>query len=305
MTGLIDRFRGEHGERVLRDALSRQTLLQGLDSAMNEIARVATLAQYSPGAEIIQQDNVDNDIGFIIGGRVSIVINKRLINNRGAGQHVGEMALIDSGARRSATVVALEETVLARVSEPDFTVVANRYPELWRRLAIEIADRLRQRTQGIRPPNEIPNIFIGSSKEALPVARALESGLSDETVVVRVWESDIFQASDTTIESLENAIMQSDFAILVLAPDDYVESREVHRRAPRDNVVFELGLFMGALGRRRTYIVLPQNTPVKKPSDLLGINVLSYSQESSAELATSIAAACRAIRARVNSLGPK
>jgi predicted nucleotide-binding protein len=305
MTSLIERFRGEHGRRILRDALSRQALLLGLDAAIDELTGAATLAHFLAGSEIIQQDGGDNDIAFIISGRVSIVINKRLINNRGTGQHVGEMALIDSGARRSATVVALEETVLARVSEPDFAVVADRYPQLWRRLAIEIADRLRQRTKGIHPPNEIPNIFIGSSTEALPIARALESGLSDDKIVVTVWDVDVFQASDTAIESLESAIMKSDFAILVLAPDDFVESRDVRQSAPRDNVVFELGLFMGALGRRRTYILSPHHTTVKKPSDLLGINVLSYSRETNAELATSIAAACKAIRARVTSLGPK
>ena len=285
--------------------MSRQSLLQGLDAAVTELACVTTLEEYEPGAEIIKQDDADNDIGFIISGRVSIVINKRLINTRGTGQHVGEMALIDVGACRSATVVALEETVLARVTEYDFTVIANQHPQLWRRIAIELGNKLRERTKGIHPPNEIPSIFIGSSKEALPVARALKSVLSDKTLVVRVWDTDIFKASDTTIESLEIAIMQSDFAILVLAPDDYVESRAIGQSAPRDNVVFELGLFMGALGRRRTYIVSSQNISVKKPTDLLGINIISYVQEPSVDLESSVAEASKAIRARINSLGPK
>ena len=39
-----------------------------------------------------------------------------------------------------------------------------------------------------------------------------------------------------------------DFAILVLTADDLVASRDVLSTAPRDNVLFELGLFMGGLG---------------------------------------------------------
>jgi CRP/FNR family transcriptional regulator, cyclic AMP receptor protein len=187
MTKLIERFRGEHGQRLLKDALSRQSLLQGLPRAVGELIDAAALVDYATGSEIIQQDAADNDIYFLLSGRVSIIINMRLVNTRSSGQHVGEMALIDPSARRSATVVALEETVVARINEPAFAAVANRTPELWRRLAIELADRLRQRTRGIHPPNEIPHIFIGSSTEALPVARALESGLSDGGTAVHVW----------------------------------------------------------------------------------------------------------------------
>jgi len=305
MAKIIDRFRGEHGQRVLKDALGRLQLLQGLTEAIEELSKVVELVDYASGSEIIQQDAADNDIYFILSGQVSIHINKRLVNSRATGHHIGEMAVIDSGARRSATVVALEETLLARVTEPAFAAVANQHPELWRRIAIELGNRLRQRTRGIHPPNEIPHLFIGSSKEALPIARALESALSDGRTAIHVWDKDIFQASDTAIESLEQAIMQSDFAILVLAPDDYVESRDVRQAAPRDNVIFELGLFMGALGRQRTYILTPPRSVVKKPSDLFGINIIPYTQETAADLAASIAEACKSIRARINSLKPK
>jgi CRP/FNR family cyclic AMP-dependent transcriptional regulator len=115
-------------------------------------------------------------------------------------------------------------------------------------------------------PNSIPHIFIGSSKEALPVAKAIKNGFAGDPFNIQIWEKETFLASDTTIESLEQTINQSDFAILVLAPDDDVVSRTVTQRAPRDNVVFELGLFMGALGRRRTYIVSPAYTSMRVPS---------------------------------------
>src|SRR5262249_46203633 len=58
--------------------------------------------------------------------------------------------------------------------------------------------------------------------------------------------------------------------------DDFTKSRGVETKSPRDNLIFELGLFMGALGRRRAFpIVAPgKNTAVKLPSDLLGNNAV-------------------------------
>jgi signal-transduction protein with cAMP-binding, CBS, and nucleotidyltransferase domain len=76
MANIIDRFRGEHGQRLLRGALSRQGLLQGLDAAIEELISAAALADYTTGSEIIQQDAADNDIGFILSGRVSIDRNQ-------------------------------------------------------------------------------------------------------------------------------------------------------------------------------------------------------------------------------------
>jgi CRP/FNR family transcriptional regulator, cyclic AMP receptor protein len=151
----------------------------------------------------------------------------------------------------------------------------------------------------------LPHIFVGSSKEALPVAREIEQGFATDNFVVQIWERETFLASETAIESLENAIGRADFAVLVLAPEDDVVSRDIAQRAPRDNVVFELGLFMGALGRRRTYIVSPAYTPMKTPTDLLGITPLYYSQDMKVELSARIAPISDAIRKRIVALKPK
>jgi CRP/FNR family cyclic AMP-dependent transcriptional regulator len=305
MSEIIDRFTTANGERILRDALLKQPALQGIPAAVEELVGIVELRAFPPGATILTQDGSDNHIGFILTGAVSISINGRLINSRKAGQHIGEMSLIDSSARRSASVIAIEETVVGIVDEPTFSSIADRHPQIWRRLAIELGDRLRQRTKGIVVPNELPHIFIGSSKEALAVAREIKGGFPDDRFVVQIWEKETFLASDTTIESLEHGIGHADFAVLVLAPEDDVISREIAQRAPRDNVVFELGLFMGALGRRRTYIVSPAYAPMKIPTDLLGITPLYYSQDAGLELSERVAPICEAIRARVLALKPK
>ncbi len=115
-----------------------------------------------------------------------------------------------------------------------------------------------------------PSIFVGSSSEGIEIARAIEFQLKD-AVEVTIWNEGIFGLSESSLESLVNALDRFDFAILVLTPDDFTLSRDVLARSPRDNVMFELGLFMGRLGRARTFIVYDTRSSPKIPSDLAGL----------------------------------
>jgi predicted nucleotide-binding protein len=87
-------------------------------------------------------------------------------------------------------------------------------------------------------------VFIGSSTEGLEFARAIRSLLA-EVAEVKVWREGLFGVGDVTVEALLNALPRFDFAVLVLSPDDVTVSRADTTSSPRDNVVFELGLFMG------------------------------------------------------------
>ena len=150
---MIERFEGESGKRLLAEALADQGIVNGNRKIAADLHEVALLRELDSGDGLITQDAEDNDIFFIISGSLTIEANGRPVATRCAGTHVGEMALIDRKARRSATVVAAEKTVVARVSEPDFSRVADDYPDLWRRIAVELCDRLRNRNRMIRRPN--------------------------------------------------------------------------------------------------------------------------------------------------------
>src|SRR2546421_2166 len=117
-----------------------------------------------------------------------------------------------SKSKRSASVIAKETTVVARITEPEFTTIAARHPTVWRH-----------------------------------------------------------KQSDT----------------------------------PRDNVVFELGLFMGDVGPDRAFVVKPRGVALKIPTDLLGMKSLEYDASDPAELTTALAPVCNEIRKRVASLGMK
>ena len=127
---------------------------------------------FESGDELITQNGVDNDIYFILAGRLSIVVNGREVAIRNPGQHVGEMVLVDPSAKRSASVVAIEQTVVAKISEASLRRLADKYPRVWQLIAGELAERLRQRNRFVATTNPRPVVFIGSSKESLSIAEA-------------------------------------------------------------------------------------------------------------------------------------
>jgi predicted nucleotide-binding protein len=120
-----------------------------------------------------------------------------------------------------------------------------------------------------------PKVFIGSSAEGLPVAEALQVGLEYDAETT-VWSQGVFGLSSGTLETLVSTAAGSDFAILVLTPDDLLIKRGDERPAARDNVVFELGLFMGSFGRHRTFLVHPRGPQMHLPSDLAGVTTASF-----------------------------
>ncbi len=119
------------------------------------------------------------------------------------------------------------------------------------------------------------SVFIGSSSEGLPFAQAIRSLLVDDAEVT-LWKEGFSKLGETFIETLANALPRFDFAILVLTPDDLVNSRNTEKLGPRDNVIFELGLFMGRLGRSRTILVHQSDESLKIPSDLSGVCTATF-----------------------------
>jgi predicted nucleotide-binding protein len=302
---MIERFSGPDGQRRLADLLHRQPIAGGSPDIGGELARVCQVAGFPAGTQLMGHNDTDHDLYFILSGRVSVQVSGREVAIRPAGTHVGEMATIDLSARRCASVIAVDDVVVATVTEPDFSAIANRHPRLWRVLALELANRLRQRNELVTPKNPRPSLFIGSSTEALPITRAIESGLQHDDFYVRAWTCNIFQPSHYPIDDLLAAVHQSDFAVLVISPDDQVTSRGDRSDAPRDNVVFELGMAMGRLGRERTVMVIPRGVDLKIPTDLLGLTPITFKLGPEGDLAAAIGPACNELRALVRRLGCK
>jgi predicted nucleotide-binding protein len=303
---LLDRFTGPDGDRLRLETLLTHSLVQGSPDLASELFGSAEIVDYAPGRVLIEQGGADNDLFLILAGAVSIIVNGQEVAHRVAGQHVGEMAVVDPAALRSATVIAREECVALRIPEAKFGAIAEEHPELWRRIASQLGERLRQRNVFVRQRNAESRIFIGSSRESLSVADSIQAGLSRHPVRAAVWTNGVFGPSDFTLEALERAAQESDFAILVLGPDDRIISRKKPHLAPRDNVILELGLFVGALGRRRVFLVLPRGVDLKIPTDMLGVTPVMFEHSTDLQtLQANLAAAVVELVGVISVLGPR
>ncbi len=152
-----------------------------------------------------------------------------------------------------------------------------------------------------------PRVFIASSSEGLDVAKAVRGLLLQELAgkgEISLWTVK-FEFSAAYIESLEKACREMDFALLVFTPDDVTTSREAEKAAPRDNVVFELGLFIGALGRERCFLVHEQRPDLKLPTDLLGVKAATFERPQNSDLKSALAAQCYFISERITELGSR
>ena len=302
---MLTRFTGQEGRRFVIDALRNQLVIGESTYLAETICDHAEVMGFDQGSTIIEESAPDNDIYFILAGVVSIRVGGREIAVRTADQHIGEMAVVDSGQPRSASAVAEGEVVVARVSGRAFIDLAEANPRLWRNIARGLAERLRQRNRFVSPMNPRPVLFVGCSTESLSIAQAVQSALAHDPIEVKVWTDDTFEASNFPIVSLERELSKVDFAVLLLSPDDKVISRDTTSEVPRDNIVFELGLFMGALGHSRTFLVCPRGIDIKIPTDLAGITPLTYEQRPQCELPSAIAPACNQLRNLILKAGPR
>ena len=109
-------------------------------------------------------------------------------------------------------------------------------------------------------------IFLASSGKTLPVVEALQEKLSGLNLDIIPWKKlGVFRLSEYTMETLERIVNECDFGIFVLGPNDLlIQDSEIYD-ITRDNVIFELGLFYGKLGRKRSYMLKPSDKTINDP----------------------------------------
>jgi hypothetical protein len=132
---------------------------------------------------------------------------------------------------------------------------------------------------------EKPRVFLGSSAKQEKLVKALTRGL-EAVAHVEPWTTSV-NPGTMTLQRLLDLSREVDFAAFVFARDDWTadstptsDPPEPGQASPRDNVVFEAGLFGSALGMRRTFILHASGS--KLPSDLLGLTSVRYDQATTA-----------------------
>lgn len=148
-----------------------------------------------------------------------------------------------------------------------------------------------------------PRLFIASSVETSPVAEAVNVNL-DHDLEVTTWKNGTFKLSSSAIDDLVAKSSTVDFALFIFAPDDITSIRNRAEHVVRDNVIFEMGLFVGAIGKERSFILKPRDVEMHLPTDLLGVTPADYdASRSDNDLVSATNRACALIKAEIDRIG--
>ncbi|WP_270280590.1 TIR domain-containing protein [Enterobacter kobei] len=148
---------------------------------------------------------------------------------------------------------------------------------------------------------EKPVVFIASSSEASLYAETVNLILAEE-MHSEIWKNS-FGLSTTTISSIIKKTKEADYAVFIFHPDDKVFIRDVEYDSVRDNVVLELGMFIGSLGIDKCFILLPKSTErvFRLPSDLDGV-IGSYYDDQDPKAIRALTPSCTKIKLEVREL---
>ena len=138
-----------------------------------------------------------------------------------------------------------------------------------------------------------PKIFIGSSGDGLAIAEQVRNNLSSIGDCI-VWkDTDVWEPNRSTFDNLLRMAGYFDFGVFVATKDDLTLTKGLLVEEPRDNVILEMSLFLGALGRNKAFLLVEEG--VKLPSDFNGIYMERFGKSDSA----SVARACSVYAAHI------
>lgn len=119
-------------------------------------------------------------------------------------------------------------------------------------------------------------LFIGSSSEQLATLNEIVTLIGTAAECIP-W-TNAFALNKSGLDSLIKQTRLADFAILIATKDDITDHRGETLVKPRDNVIFEFGLFLGAAGADKCYLIAEEGADL--PSDLDGITVAKFTRVS-------------------------
>ena len=133
-------------------------------------------------------------------------------------------------------------------------------------------------------------LFIGSSSEGLSTAKQLKEKIHADCgdwIETEIWdEGNVFSLNKNALDTLLKASRKFDYGILVATKDDIVKSRGVKKGAPRDNVMLEMGMFLGSLGLTRAFLLVEESG--KLPTDYNGVTVPFFQKDIAGSLEKAI-----------------
>ena len=127
------------------ESLAGIPLFEGLDAEqLASVAEQMREARIETGTELIREGEAGTEFFVVTDGSLEITVRGRVVRMLGAGDFLGELALL-FGAPRSATAVALEPTTLLVMEKEDFTALMNGQPDVETKVFAVVAERMRYR----------------------------------------------------------------------------------------------------------------------------------------------------------------
>ncbi|MFT3746945.1 MAG: nucleotide-binding protein [Agriterribacter sp.] len=143
---------------------------------------------------------------------------------------------------------------------------------------------------------ERKSVFICSASSALDIALCFKKKLSDEHDVF-IWKEGAFGLTEHYLESIAKASQRYEFAVILLTPEIKTAIADGFKIFAKDNVIFEMGYFLGTFGRSRTFFVVEKSEDFKLPSYIDGINCAEFVRPSSIDLLDiELISACNAVK---------
>lgn len=273
---MIDRFKGASGRGALLRVLSRNLAVAGSELVAGKFIDEGELIEVARGSYVIHQGDSTQDVFFIIAGVFSVIVNGQKVAERGVGEHVGEMTAFNPSQPRATSLVAQLDSVVLKVSGDCFIeALMDNKASLMGAVTV-LTERLANRNRDIRVKNKKPRIFVISTSEVVDLVKEIEVIYSHDDIEIHPWTAGTFPPSGYPLDALTSVIHGCDFCIVIANPDDETLRRGSNFKTPRDNVIFEAGISAGALGRERTFILVPKGNPPTLPTDLAGLTTVSY-----------------------------
>lgn len=192
---------------------------------------------------------------------------------------------------------ALCDECRSKVSNPKYSMSPAQFNSL-NSLFAKSGELLHSEIKAIETKTAKPKIFVGSSIEGIEVARKIQNELNHEFEIV-IWNQGIFDRLGLSfLEILEETLNTFDYGIFIFTPDDTIQSRGETKKIARDNVIFELGMFVGKLSRKKGFLIHPKNMDLHILSDFNGITKASY-DPSTSNLQAALGPVCDQIRTSI------
>jgi CRP-like cAMP-binding protein len=141
-----NRLQGEEERQLLIEKLQNCHLIQQDKGLAEKFAKVGEIIEFQNDEILIVDGAEDTDVYFILEGEAEVLIKNNRVAVRKSGDTIGEMAMVDPSAPRSATVKAMGNVIALKVTELEFTPIADEHPHLWRSIAKAGFDLLRKRS---------------------------------------------------------------------------------------------------------------------------------------------------------------